>query len=236
MSTDAASGKKLPVLKLAVAAVVVLGVAGALLLSGDPRALLAQGKEWVARAMDAVRAAGPFAFFAAMAVFPACGVPMLTFSLTVGSAFGPSLGMPMVVVWSLVAMVVNLTLTYGLARRGLRPLLEALVKRLGYKLPEVESGDVLDLIIILRVTPGIPFFVQNYLLGLAEVPAGKYFAVSCLIALPYCAAFVLFGNALVSGQGKLVLALVGLLAALAAGTQLVRRHYGEKRKSAVPKA
>lgn len=232
MSKDAASGKKIPVLKLAVAAVLVLVVAGALLLSGDPKALLAQGKEWVGRAMDAVRDAGPLAFFSAMAIFPAFGVPMLTFTLTVGSAFGPTLGMPMVVVWSLVAMVVNLTLTYALARRGLRPVLEALVKRLGYKLPEVESGDVLDLIVILRVTPGIPFFVQNYLLGLAEVPAGKYFVVSCLIALPYCAAFVLFGNALMTGQGKLLLTLVGVLVALVAGTHFVRRHYGAKRKVA----
>jgi uncharacterized membrane protein YdjX (TVP38/TMEM64 family) len=90
----------------------------------------------------------------------------------------------------------------------------------------------MDLIVILRVTPGIPFFVQNYLLGLAEVPAGRYFAVSCAIALPYCAAFVLFGNALMTGQGKLLLALVGVLVALVAGTHLVRRHYGTKRKNA----
>lgn len=232
MSTDAPAVKKLPLLKLVVAAAVVLAVVGAVVLSNDPRALLAQGKEWYGQAMEAVRRAGPLAFFSAMAIFPACGVPMLTFSLPVGLVFGPTLGMPMVVVWSLVAMTVNLSLTYVLARRGLRPVLEALVKRLGYKLPEVESGDVLDLIVILRVTPGIPFFVQNYLLGLAEVPAGRYFTVSCLIALPYCAAFVMFGEALMTGQGKLLLALLGVLVALVAGTHLVRRHYGAKRKNA----
>lgn len=230
---DAPAGKKLPVLKLAVAAVLVLVVIGAVVLSNDPKALLAQGKAWYDRAMEAVRRAGPLAFFSAMAIFPACGVPMLAFTLPVGAIFGPTLGMPMVVVWSLVAMTVNLTLTYLLARRALRPILEKLVKRLGYKLPEVESGDVLDLIIILRVTPGIPFCVQNYMLGLAEAPVGQYLWVSCLIALPYCAAFVMFGNALLTGQGKLVLTLVGLLAALAAGTQMVRRHYGAKRKAAL---
>jgi uncharacterized membrane protein YdjX (TVP38/TMEM64 family) len=230
--SEAPSGKKLPVLKLVLAAGLVLVIGTVLLLSNDPRALIEQGRTLVGRALDAVRGAGPLAFFTAMAVFPAVGVPMLTFSLTVGSAFGPSLGMPMVVVWSLVAMAVNLTITYALARRGLRPVLEALVRRMGYKLPEVESGDVVDLIVILRVTPGIPFFVQNYLLGLAQVPAGRYFAVSCAIALPYCAAFVLFGNALMTGQGRLVLAAIGLLAALAAGTHMVRRHYSAKRRAA----
>ncbi len=233
MSKQAASGKKIPVLKLAVAAVVVLAVAGALLLSGDPKALLAQGKEWYDRAMDAVREAGPLAFFTAMAIFPGLGAPMLAFSLPVGRIFGPTLGMPMVVFWSLVATLVNMTITYALARRGLRPVLGAVVKRLGYKLPEIESGDIVDLIVILRLTPGIPFLVQNYLLGLADVPAGRYLTVSSLLVLPQATAFVLFGNALLSGQGRLVLIAIGVLAVVTAGTHLVRRHYGAKRKIAV---
>lgn len=181
--------------------------------------------------MAAVRAAGPLAFFSAMAIFPGLGAPMLAFSLPVGTIFGPTLGMPLVVFWSLVATVVNMTLTYALARRGLRPVLAALVRRLGYQLPQVESGDLTDLIVILRLTPGIPFLVQNYLLGLADVPAGRYLKVSSLFVLPQATAFVLFGNALMSGQGKLILATVGLLIALAAGTHLVRRHYGAKARS-----
>jgi uncharacterized membrane protein YdjX (TVP38/TMEM64 family) len=232
MSSDAASGKKLPILKLAVAAVLVLVVVGSVLLSGDPRALLAQGKELWGQVMESVRAAGPLVFFSAMAILPGLGAPMLAFSVPAGMFFGPTLGMPMVVFWSLVATVVNLIITYALARRGLRPVLAALVKRLGYKLPEVESGDVIDLIVILRLTPGIPFLVQNYLLGLADVPAGRYLTVSCLLVLPQAAAFVLFGNALLSGQGRLVLIGIGVLAVVTAGTHLVRRHYGSKRKAA----
>jgi uncharacterized membrane protein YdjX (TVP38/TMEM64 family) len=234
MSSDATSGKKLPVLKLAVAAGLVLVVAGALLLSSDPKVLLAQGKELWGQLMETVRAAGPLAFFSAMAILPGLGAPMLAFSVPVGSFFGPTLGMPLVVFWSLVATMLNLVLTYGLARRGLRPPLNALVKRLGYKLPEVESGDVVDLIVILRLTPGIPFLVQNYLLGLADVPVGRYLGVSSLLVLPQATAFVLFGNALMSGQGTLILTAVGLLAAVMAGTHLVRRHYSAKRKNPKP--
>ena len=232
MSSDATSGKKLPVLKLAVAAVLVLVVVGAVLLSGDPKALLAQGKELWSQVMETVRTAGPLAYFSAMAILPGLGAPMLTFALPVGSIFVPTLGMPMVVFWSLVATTVNLVLTYALARRGLRPVLNGLVKRLGYKLPEVESGDVIDLIVILRLTPGIPFLVQNYLLGLADVPPGRYLTVSGLLVLPQATAFVLFGNALMSGQGRLVLVAIGVLAVVSAGTHLVRRHYGAKRKNA----
>src|SRR5258705_2504519 len=46
--------------------------------------------------------------------------------------------------------------------------------RSGYKLPEVAAGDATDLIVLVRVTPGVPFPVQNYLLGLAQVPVVKY--------------------------------------------------------------
>ena len=47
---------------------------------------------------------------------------------------------------------------------------------MGYRLPKVDRSDITDLIVILRVTPGFPFFVQNYLLGLAGAPAGEVFS------------------------------------------------------------
>ena len=127
------------------------------------------------------------------------------------------------------AITFNLTVTYWLARRWLRPLLTRLVARLGYKLPEVESGDATDLIILLRVTPGPPFFVQNYLLGLAEVPFGRYLVISCAVQWSFNVAFMLFGDALSQGRGKMAVIAIGLLAALVVGTHLVRRHLGQNR-------
>lgn len=209
------------VIRLAAAALLLL-VVGVMVVRGlDLKALLKQG-------IDALSAAGPTAFFLAMALLPALGVPQLVFALTGGSAFGEKLGMPLVLALSMAALTANLILTYLLARRALRPLLEKLVTRLGYPLPQVESGDAADLIVILRVTPGIPFFVQNYLLGLAEVPFGKYVAISCAIAWPLNFAFILFGDALLHGKGKVALISLSLLLALSAATHLVRKHYGRK--------
>jgi uncharacterized membrane protein YdjX (TVP38/TMEM64 family) len=222
MPSEAPARKKPPLLKLALAAI-ALAVAGLLLLRGvDLHA-------WVDRGMDVIRSAGPVAFFLAMALLPAAGVPMLAFTLTVGSAFGDRLGMPLVIALTILAMTCNVALTYALARKALRPLLSWLMTRLGYKLPRVESGDATDLIVILRVTPGVPFFVQNYLLGLAEVPFGRYMAVSCLIFWPYSAAFVLFGDALINGRGKMVLLAVGAIVAVGAATHMVRKHYARKK-------
>jgi uncharacterized membrane protein YdjX (TVP38/TMEM64 family) len=221
MAESALRPNRALLLKLAAAAVVLL-LAAALVARGfDLKALLQQG-------LEVIRSAGPAAFFLAMALLPACGVPQLTFALTAGPAYGEQLGMPLVLALSMAALTANLVLTYFLARRALRPPLEKLVARLGYRLPQVEAGDVTDLIIILRVTPGVPFFVQNYLLGLAEVPFGKYVTISCGIAWTFNFAFILFGDALLHGKGKAALISIGLLMALTAATHLVRKHYGRK--------
>lgn len=226
MSTEnAAPKKKLPWVKVAVV-LAVLAVGGLLVLRGvDVRGLIERG-------IDLVRSAGPVAFFAAMALVPALPVPTTAFTLTAGSAFGERLGMPLVVVLSVAAVTFNLALTYVLARWALRPWLEKLMTRLNYRLPELEAGDLTDLAIIVRVTPGSPFFVQNYLLGLANVPLGKYLLISCIVQAIYTPAFVLFGDALLHGKGKMALLAVSLLVVALVITHWARKHYGKKKKDA----
>ena len=208
-------------LKLIAGLVVVLVVAVLAARGLDLKALLAQS-------LELIRGAGPVAFFTAMAVLPALGAPQMAFALTAGPVFGPTLGLGPVIGLALFALTVNMALSYFLARRALRPLLEALFKRLGYPLPRAAPGDEFDLIVLLRVTPGVPFPVQNYLLGLAEVPFGQYLLVSFLIQGPLNAAFILFGDALLHGKGKVALIALSLILALMAATQLVRKHYGKK--------
>lgn len=217
--------KKILLLKLAVVLGLVVVVV-ALVLSGvDVRGLLQQG-------LEAIRRAGPLAFFVAMAVLPAVGAPLLAFMLPAGKLFGERFGMPVVVAYSLAAITFNMLFTYWLARWALRPPLARLIDRLGYKLPQVASGDATDLAIILRVTQGIPFLVQNYLCGLAEVPFPKYLLVSCVAGWPAQTAYIVFGQALLEGNGRTVLIAVGVLVALIAATHFVRRHYGRKKTAA----
>jgi uncharacterized membrane protein YdjX (TVP38/TMEM64 family) len=188
----------------------------------DLKALVQQG-------LDLIRNAGPVAFFSAMALLPALGAPILAFSLSAGPVFGEKLGIGAVIALSLLALLINMALTYFLASRALRPLLEKLFVRLGYKLPEVETADATDLIILLRVTPGVPFCVQNYLLGLARVPFGKYLALSCTFMWGFNIAIILFGDALLHGKGKVAFIALSLFLALTVATHLVRKHLGRKK-------
>jgi uncharacterized membrane protein YdjX (TVP38/TMEM64 family) len=91
---------------------------------------------------------------------------------------------------------------------------------------------VTDLIVLLRVTPGIPFCVQNYLAGLADMPFGKYMLVSCLVVWPLNIAFMLFGNSLLQGNGKVALIMFGLLALFVAARLVLRRHFAAKKSQA----
>jgi len=225
MPSETPAAKKIPFVKLAVVALVLLAGAVLVLRGVDVRAYFDRG-------MALIRGASPAVFFTAMALLPAAGVPVLAFLLTAGPLWGEKLGMGTVVLLSLAAMTVNFTLTYFLARRALRPLLEKLLVRLGYKLPQVEAGDATDLIVIMRVTQGIPYCVQNYLLGLAEVPFGRYFLLTAVLSLPQNAAAVMFGDALLHGRGGTILMAGGLLVALAAVAHLVRRHLARKKTPA----
>lgn len=217
-----AAKKRLRLVKIAAVALVLAVGAGLVARGYDIKGAIEQG-------LTLVRSAGPAVFFLGMALLPAVGAPQMAFSLTAGPLFAPQLGMPVVVLLALSAMAFNMVLSYWMASRVLRPVLEALFKRLGYKIPQVEKGDETGLIVLLRVTPGIPFPVQNYLLGLARASFGRYLLISLVLQGPLNAAFIIFGNALLQGKGKMAFILISVILALLAGTSLLRKHYGKKR-------
>lgn len=213
-------------MKLAVLAVVGAAAAALLLRGVDPRGAINDF-------LDVVRAAGPLAFFGAMAILPVFGFPLSPFTLSAGPVFGPTMGVGAVLTAAFAAVFCNVTLGYVLARWVMHPLLERLLLRLGYKLPRIPENQFWDWTILLRVTPGPPFFVQNILLGLAAVPMRIYLSVSLGVAWAYTAGFVFFGDALISGEGrKALFGLVALITVIV-GVQLIRKHLARKRAAQV---
>lgn len=217
-------GRRGLLLKVAVAAALLVVVAVLVMRGVDL-------KGWIERGLGVLRSGGPWVFFTAMALLPAVGAPLSAFTVSAGTVFAGQMGMGAVVAAALLAVTINLALTYWLAAKALRPLLTRLVARLGYKMPEVAAADATDLIVVVRVTPGPPFIVQSYLLGLARVPFGKYMLISILTVWSYSIALILFGDALLHGKGRMVVIGVLALVALTAFTHLLRRHYGKKQKA-----
>lgn len=212
--------KKLPIVKLAVVAVALLGVAVLLLRGVDLGAL----KD---RVMAMMRDAGPVVFFTAMLLLPAAGVPMLAFTIPAGEAYAPQLGLLGVLALTLVILALNLALIYWLARYALRPLLLGLIKRYGYSVPRVTPENALTVILVVRLT-GSPYAVQGYILGLAEVPFRIYMIASWLCVLPWAAGAVVLGQGIMNGNFKLVGLGLAVLAVAVVAVQLLRKKFAKR--------
>ncbi len=200
--------------------------------------LVAARQAGVRHAIDGVivglRDAGPEVFFVAMALLPAAGFPMLAFTLAAGPVFGPVLGPGWVIGWSLAAVVANLLLTHWLTQRALRPLIVRLLDFFEIRLPVGAADGAWQTALIVRLTPGPPFWVQSYLLGLLRVPLAPYLVVSTLVMSGYIVALVCGGDAIAEGNGRMALAAAGLLVVSVAVLQLLRKRTARRRALAAP--
>jgi uncharacterized membrane protein YdjX (TVP38/TMEM64 family) len=210
--------RKPPIVKMAIAAI-VLAVVGVMILRGvDLRAV-------VTEVMALIRSAGALVFFSAMTVLPAMGMPLFAFTITAGEAFGGQFGMPGVIAMSLSAIAVNLAVGYSLARFAVRPVLLGLLKRYGYSIPHVTPENALLVTLVVRLTPGPPYSLQGYILGVARAPFRLYMIVSWLAVAPWAVAGIVLGEGLFNGNFRMVGLAVGLILAVGVGVQLVRRKY-----------
>lgn len=105
----------------------------------------------------------------------------------------------------------------------------------GFRLPEVRAENQVRLVLILRLTPGMPFFVQNYALGLLHVPLRVYLPVSLLCNAPWVCGLVLTGAGLGGGQLMPLLGGVSLIAFALVLTYTLRRWLQWRKERAVAK-
>lgn len=225
MSSEVVTPKrKVPVLRLVVAGVVAAVIGLVVLRAVGWDRLIG----WVDLFIAVIRDLGPAVFFTVMAVLPAFGAPLSIFSLAAGEAFAPRFTMPGVVAIAMLAIAVNQALTYWLARYALRPVLARLVSRYGYQVPRLTKQNALGVAIVVRNTPGPPYFMQGYLLGLGEAPFGLYMIVSWVSVLPWTIAFIMLGKAAREGHIGKIATGVGLLVLAVAAVQILRKKLAKR--------
>jgi uncharacterized membrane protein YdjX (TVP38/TMEM64 family) len=213
--------RKLPIVPLAVVA--VAGAAGAYFLLRGVDYHAAEDK-----GIALIRSVGPWVFFAALAILPAFATPLSLFTITAGEIFAPLMTLGGVIAATLFAIAVNLALTYWLARYALRPLLSRLAEHYGYRIPTVTPENALGVTITIRLTPGPPFFMQGYLLGLAEVPFRVYMIVSWICILPWAIGAIVLGKGILNGNFKLVLYGMGVIVVAVVVVKAIRKRYAAR--------
>jgi uncharacterized membrane protein YdjX (TVP38/TMEM64 family) len=173
--------------------------------------------------VEQLRAGGPALFFGAMALLPAIGFPLMPFTVAAGPTFGPELGIGPTTLLAVGAVAVNTALSYALAASAFRPAIAGFARWLGYELPTIRDRRPWQLILLVRLAPGLPFWVQSYALGVIRAPFALYLLLSTAIPALYIVPTILGLNALASGRGRLALLAFAVLGFAAALIALLRR-------------
>lgn len=176
--------------------------------------------------------ANPWLFFAAMAVFPAFGVPLSPLFIVAGATFGNRVGL----LGSLAAVGFNFALCYAISV-GLRGPIQRLLARFHYQLPDfgAQERSPVRFALAVKVTPGLPAFAKNYILGVGRVPFGIYLAVSMAITGTYAVLLVMVGESLFDHRFNRGVVLAACAAVLALGAVIWWRKRRRPR-SADPRA
>lgn len=145
-------------------------------------------------------------FYLGTALIPLIGIPIAPFYMAAGAAYGLvgcMLGVGL-------ALLLNLTLSYWIAR-FLRGPIERWLAKAGWKIPQVPQGQYLAFTIMVRLTPGAPLMVQNYILGLSGTPFRTYLLVSWCAEMCIACGYILTGESLYARSWSFLFAGIGLI-------------------------
>jgi uncharacterized membrane protein YdjX (TVP38/TMEM64 family) len=168
------------------------------------------------------REAEPFPFFVLMAVVPALGFPITPLFVLAGAVFGATVGL----IGSLLALAVNLLLCHWIAHSTLRPHLQRVLARTRYRLPRFSGNrrGALQFILLVRITPGVPLFIKNYLIGFSDIALRLHFGISILLTGTYGAGFVLLGESMLEHDVFEAIIAAVILGLVSVAVVLLRRY------------
>jgi uncharacterized membrane protein YdjX (TVP38/TMEM64 family) len=188
---------------------------------------------WIRAGIDAARDAGwkgAVLYGLAYVVATVVGVPGLILTLGAGFLYGPVRGVLLISPASVAGATAAFLLARTIARRWVRarisdrPILQALDAAIRER--------SFSTVLLLRLSPLIPFNLLNYALGLTPVPLGHYVLASFVGMLPATIAFVGLGSlapslaSLGEDEGpsgvRIALLAVGVVATLAVTIILAR--------------
>ena len=171
----------------------------------------------------------PWALIVVMATLPGLGFPSSPVLVLFGVVIAPHYGMPAAVVLEIAAQTLCSIWTYALSSGPLKVLLLCYVLR-GRSLPEMSEHNTVRLGLILRLTPGIPYALQNILLGILGMRFRDYLLVSIPTTSLWTACFVITGGTIFKGQlGWTITGIVILIVVILATRMWSRKNLADVR-------
>lgn len=139
--------------------------------------------------------------FTSIAVLPGLILPVAPL-LTLAGLWGQEHGPWISSLYCTVALSLNLSWTYWIARGPARVLIQKFLKRFKYELPTKPPTNLMQWALIVRLTPGVPFIFSNYGLGLVRMPFLPYLLISVPVLGVTGCGYVLVFAGIFGGQWK----------------------------------
>ena len=171
----------------------------------------------------------PWVLFVVLATLPGLGFPSSATLVLFGVVVAPHYGMPAAVALAIAAQSLCSTWTYGLAAGPLKRLLRRYLLH-ERALPKMSEHDAVSLGLILRLTPGIPYALQNIILGSIGMRFHNYLLVSIPTTSLWAACFVMTGGTIFKGQlGWTITGIVILIVVILATRMWSRKNPADAR-------
>ncbi len=164
----------------------------------------------------------PWALLLVVATLPGIGFPSSPLLLMMGVVLVPRYGIPLACVLGTAALSICTIWTYLLSYGPLRGVLRRIVSRYR-ELPQLNDSNALRLALILRITPGVPYALQNVVLGVVGMRLKPYLIVSIPITALWTTGFVVTGGAIFEGRVGLAISGLLLLIALITATKMLQK-------------
>lgn len=160
----------------------------------------------------------PALLFVSMVILPGVGFPVSALLVVAGAVYGKLAGSLL----SLLAVGMNMSWTWWIAAYPGRATIDAWLRKAGRPIPEVSAEHRSRIVMLVRVTPGLPLMIQNYILGVIRIPFRIYILVSLLFQGLFTVGLVVFGQALFQGKGKVAMIAMAVLVFAVVLTKWIR--------------
>jgi uncharacterized membrane protein YdjX (TVP38/TMEM64 family) len=168
----------------------------------------------------------PWWLFAGLVILPGLPVPTSALLFLAGTVWRDRPVAACAI--CLLALALNMSWTYWAAARPGRGLVEKLLAAGTLRIPTLPRDNHLRAILLLRLTPGVPLFVQNYVLGFLHVPFRLYLPVSLACSGLISCGVVLSAAGVAGGNFMPVITGVGLIVVGLVVVQMVRQRLVDK--------
>lgn len=129
------------------------------------------------------------------------------------------------------ATAANLALSHWTARRWIRDRLYRLLRRWSFKPPSINGEGALSVLLVVRLTPGLPAALRNYAAALIDVRFFVYLSVSWITTMLYAVGLIVLGDSLRTSSWAEAAVGLGVLLTVTAGALWFVRWKERKRRS-----